>query len=64
MRIGPFVTVVLFWRSVTGDEEQTTYVLDRGILPAVVHLMDSRKKSIRKEACWTISVSEACVAGE
>merc|ERR1719321_2332365 len=41
---------------VTGDDEQTNEMISIGILPCLGNLLvNSIKKSIRKEACWTLS---------
>ncbi|KAK8960310.1 Importin subunit alpha-1 [Platanthera guangdongensis] len=41
---------------VTGDDVQTQYVISHGALPFLLNLLtQSYKKSIKKEACWTIS---------
>ncbi|KAL0684038.1 hypothetical protein Bca4012_050886 [Brassica carinata] len=41
---------------VTGDDIQTQTVLDHQVLPRLLHLLTNPyKKSIKKEACWTIS---------
>ena len=40
---------------VTGDDSQTQCALDCGLLPRLLALLNSPKKGIRKEACWTIS---------
>ncbi|XP_020589098.1 importin subunit alpha-2-like [Phalaenopsis equestris] len=41
---------------VTGDDIQTQYVIGNGALPFLLNLLtQSYKKSIKKEACWTIS---------
>ena len=40
---------------VTGDDHQTQCVLNCGALPRLLALLQSPKKGIRKEACWTIS---------
>ncbi|PKA57715.1 Importin subunit alpha-1 [Apostasia shenzhenica] len=42
---------------VTGDDIQTQYVINSGALPFLLNLLTSQsyKKSIKKEACWTIS---------
>ncbi|ONK61621.1 uncharacterized protein A4U43_C08F31860 [Asparagus officinalis] len=41
---------------VTGDDVQTQLIIDHQILPCLHQLlMNSHKKSIKKEACWTIS---------
>jgi len=39
----------------TGDDTQTQNVLNCGALPKLLALLNSPKKGIRKEACWTIS---------
>lgn len=41
---------------VTGDDTQTQFVIDNKVLPNLFQLlMQNHKKSIKKEACWTIS---------
>ncbi len=40
---------------VTGDDQQTQLVLDAGVLPHLLSLLQSPKESIKKEACWTLS---------
>lgn len=41
---------------VTGDDNQTQYVLDNNVLPCLYQLLtQNHKKSIKKEACWTLS---------
>jgi len=40
---------------VTGNDEQTQLVLDSGILPNMLNLLQHPKKALRKEACWLIS---------
>ncbi|KAL2925503.1 Importin subunit alpha-4 [Bienertia sinuspersici] len=41
---------------VTGDDTQTQFVLDNNVLPCLLQLLtQNHKKSIKKEACWTIS---------
>ncbi|VVB00896.1 unnamed protein product [Arabis nemorensis] len=41
---------------VTGDDEQTQTVLDHQVLPCLLNLLtNTYEKSIKKEACWTIS---------
>ncbi|KAI4304246.1 hypothetical protein MLD38_039787 [Melastoma candidum] len=41
---------------VTGDDNQTQFVIDNGALPCLYQLLTrNHKKSIKKEACWTIS---------
>ncbi len=41
---------------VTGDDLQTQVIINCGSLSCLLHLLKtSQKKSIKKEACWTIS---------
>ncbi|GAB4835666.1 Importin subunit alpha-4 [Ancistrocladus abbreviatus] len=41
---------------VTGDDNQTQFVIDNQVLPNLYKLLtQNHKKSIKKEACWTIS---------
>lgn len=41
---------------VTGDDLQTQVIINCGALACLLHLLKtSQKKSIKKEACWTIS---------
>ncbi|KAI4349889.1 hypothetical protein L6164_010432 [Bauhinia variegata] len=41
---------------VTGDDTQTQFVIDNQALPCLFQLLtQNHKKSIKKEACWTIS---------
>ncbi|KAM7481817.1 hypothetical protein LguiB_006400 [Lonicera macranthoides] len=41
---------------VTGDDAQTQFVIDNQVLPCLFQLLtQNHKKSIKKEACWTIS---------
>jgi hypothetical protein len=40
---------------VTGDDKQTDVAIRCGCLPALMGLLNHRKKGIRKETCWTIS---------
>lgn len=40
---------------VTGDDKQTQHVVNLNAIPALCFLLDSPKKNIRKEACWTLS---------
>ncbi|KAI7733487.1 hypothetical protein M8C21_033727 [Ambrosia artemisiifolia] len=41
---------------VTGDDMQTQYIIDHQALPCLLNLLtNNHKKSIKKEACWTIS---------
>ncbi|KAJ6974146.1 importin alpha-1 subunit family protein [Populus alba x Populus x berolinensis] len=41
---------------VTGDDGQTQFVIDNQVLPCLHQLLlQNHKKSIKKEACWTIS---------
>eukprot|EP01133_Synstelium_polycarpum_P004380 gene4380-5125_t len=39
----------------TGDSEQTQLVIDAGALPFVRALLESNRKSIKKDACWVLS---------
>ncbi|XP_074290853.1 importin subunit alpha-2-like [Silene latifolia] len=41
---------------VTGDDVQTQFIINSGSLPCLLNLLThNHKKSIKKEACWTIS---------
>ncbi|ESQ35942.1 hypothetical protein EUTSA_v10007310mg [Eutrema salsugineum] len=41
---------------VTGDDSQTQFIINSGVLPHLYNLLtQNHKKSIKKEACWTIS---------
>ncbi|GAB2215384.1 hypothetical protein Drorol1_Dr00019767 [Drosera rotundifolia] len=41
---------------VTGDDMQTQFVIDNGVLRSLLGLLtNNHKKSIKKQACWTIS---------
>ena len=40
---------------VTGDDAQTQHIVNLNVIPALCWLLDSPKKNIRKEACWTLS---------
>lgn len=40
---------------VTGTDEQTQIVIESGILPTMLKLLQHPKKSLRKEACWLLS---------
>ena len=41
---------------VTGDDMQTQVIIGCGALTCLLHLLKTaQKKSIKKEACWTIS---------
>ena len=40
---------------VTGDDVQTEFIINLNALPALLWMLESQKKNIRKEACWTIS---------
>ena len=44
---------------VTGDDIQTQVILNCSVLPCLLHLLNANKESIRKEACWTISIISA-----
>ena len=39
----------------TGNDAQTQEVIDLGVLPILVSLLDHPKKNVRKEACWSFS---------
>jgi importin subunit alpha-1 len=34
---------------------QTEFIINLNALPALLWMLESQKKNIRKEACWTIS---------
>jgi hypothetical protein len=38
---------------VTGDDTQTQLMIDLNIVPALLWMLDSPGRNIRKEACWT-----------
>ena len=40
---------------VTGDDDQTQTVIDAGALIALNELIYNKKKTVRKEVCWTLS---------
>lgn len=40
---------------VTGDDNQTQFIVNLNAIPALCWLLDHQKKNIRKEACWTLS---------
>lgn len=40
---------------ITGDDSQTQYAIDAGIIPALGFLLDAQHDSARKEAAWAIS---------
>jgi len=40
---------------VTGDDLQTQIIINVSALPCLLSLLNSPKKGIKKEACWTIS---------
>jgi len=40
---------------VSGDDNQTQLVLNCSILPCLLILLNSPKKTIKKETCWTLS---------
>ena len=48
----------------TGNDEQTQYVLNLNVVPHLLGLLDHPKKNIRKEACWTISNITAGTAAQ
>ena len=39
----------------TGDDRQTQVVLTCGAMPKLLGLLSSNRKTVQKEACWTIS---------
>ncbi len=40
---------------VTGDDQQTQYAIDNGALQALNNIIYHKKKTVRKEVCWTLS---------
>ena len=40
---------------VTGDDQQTQMAINAGVLINLNQLIFSKKKTIRKEVCWTLS---------
>ena len=40
---------------VTGTDLQTQVIINLNAIPSLLWLLDSSKKNIRKEACWTLS---------
>lgn len=40
---------------VTGDDEQTQLVIEAGALQALNELIFNKKKTVRKEVCWSLS---------
>lgn len=40
---------------VTGDDSETQKIIQCGILPVLLALLDSQDLAIRKESCWTLS---------
>eukprot|EP00049_Salpingoeca_infusionum_P019365 m.361567 g.361567 ORF g.361567 m.361567 type:complete len:533 (-) comp19687_c0_seq1:960-2558(-) len=40
---------------VTGDDDQTQYIVDSNVLPLFARLLQFHKDNIRKESCWTLS---------
>jgi importin subunit alpha-1 len=40
---------------VTGDDSQTQYVIDSGALEALNNIIYHKKKTVRKEVCWSLS---------
>ena len=39
----------------SGSDEQTQFLIDRGILPLLLQLTEHTRPGLRKEACWAIS---------
>ena len=48
-------TLRLVGNIMTGNDAQTQEVIDLGVLPILVSLLDHPKKNVRKEACWSFS---------
>ena len=40
---------------VTGDDDQTQIAIDNGALQALNAIICHKKKTVRKEVCWTLS---------
>jgi hypothetical protein len=40
---------------VTGDDSQTQYVINAGALDALNNIIYHKKKTVRKEVCWSLS---------
>lgn len=40
---------------VTGDDQQTQVVINAGVLEALNHIIYHKKKTVRKEVCWSLS---------
>ena len=40
---------------VTGDDDQTQYVINAGALEALNNIIYHKKKTVRKEVCWSLS---------
>lgn len=40
---------------VTGNDDQTQIVIESGALDALNELIYSKKKTVRKEVCWSLS---------
>jgi hypothetical protein len=40
---------------VTGDDSQTQYVINAGALEALNNIIYHKKKTVRKEVCWSLS---------
>jgi len=49
---------------VTGSDRQTQQLLDDGVVPKLIALLDHPKKNIKKEASWTLSNITAGNAGQ
>lgn len=39
----------------TGDDKQTQYAVDNGLIQALGLVLQHPKKTLRKEACWVLS---------
>ena len=48
-------TLRLVGNIMTGNDAQTQEVVDLGVLPILVSLLDHTKKNVQKEACWSFS---------
>lgn len=48
-------TLRLVGNIMTGNDSQTQSVIDLGVLPVLLELLDHSRKNVRKEVCWTFS---------
>lgn len=56
----PFLSILIpslriLGNLVTGDDKQTNFILEHGILRKLIILLCHEKKPVRREACWTLS---------